>query len=369
MLNKGCTRFSHSVCNSYKRSIFSNFREIFVKSKTLDPKEDIEAEKEGNKSVENNESKELKDQNAPNFELKSDSDNNNKIEEFKFLNYQNKRELYKDPFFPPFSKLDQGHIEAHTNYSIPHQLFSPYRWTPLIQKVKPSIQFHERMYQFRKVRGWEDHHTKELVDAFLFEALKGTDYDYYYDYKCEPSKGCKFHGTVDFLIYKKTGDHLPFVPVFITKKEMNPVLNQKLDQYNVFEAVGAAAWTLTNMSARNKAIDKTRILQTNGHTWRMYQFNKEGEFKKTGIYKPNTPGVYKKIYDDPEMQEVALGMIRFAACMHTENEIGLQKAYDFIDEAKYLEELDENTKSKFEKRQRFWRFLPKGIRDLFFNYK
>jgi len=366
MFTRGISRFSHSIYNNQKRSIFSNFRELFVKTKTLKPDEQIPADKEET----TNESKEVKDQNAPNFELKSDTDNQkNKIQEFRSFQPEKQRETYKDPFFPPFSKLDQGHIEAHTNYSIYNQLFSPYRWTPLLQRVRPSIQFHEKMYQFRKVRGWEDHHTKELIDTFLHEALKETDFDYYYDYQCQPSKGNKFHGTADFLIYRKSGDHLPFVPVFITKKVINPVMELKVDQYNVFEAVGGAAWALTNMSAVNKDIQKSRILQTNGHTWRMYQFDKEGEFKKTGIYKPNTPGVYKKIYDDVELQEVILGMIRFAAFAHSENEVGLQKAYDFIDEVKYLEELDENTKNKFEKRQKFWRFLPRSIRDLFFDYK
>lgn len=34
----------------------------------------------------------------------------------------------------------------------------------------------------------EENHYNELIDTFLFEALKGTDYDYYYDYNCEPNK-------------------------------------------------------------------------------------------------------------------------------------------------------------------------------------
>lgn len=34
----------------------------------------------------------------------------------------------------------------------------------------------------------KDEHYSELIDTFLFEALKNTEFDYYYDYNCEPNR-------------------------------------------------------------------------------------------------------------------------------------------------------------------------------------
>jgi len=365
MFKQSCTRFSHSLSYHSKRPIFSNFREIFVKTKTIDPKEQETNTEETNLQ---NQSPETKQPQAPNFDLKTSSQSSS-IQDFKDTKIRTAKKITQDSFFPPFQKLEQDHMTEHTNYSLYNQLYSPYRWTPLVQKVTPSLEFHERMYQFRKVRNWEEHHTKELIDTILFEALRGTDYDYYYDYQCQPSKHCKFHGVADFLVYRKSGNHLPFTPIFKTQRKLNRLAGRHLDEFNICEAVGAANWTLTNAAAIDPNVKKVRILQTNGHAWRMYEFDNEGEIKKTGIYKPSGPGLYTKIYDDPELQEVVLGLIRHAAFIQTENEIGLKKAYDFIDEVKYLDELDEETKGKFEKRRRFWKFLPKKIQDFFFEYK
>ena len=357
------SRVSTSLYHNYKRNFLPNLRDVLQRSSaSTDTKTDDLPTK--STTAETSE----KAVNTVNFELKDTSEPTS-VKAFKSIEIRGELESMKGQLAPSFSKLDQGYIHSHTNYSLFNQLYSPYRWTPLLQKIKPSIEFHERMYQFRKVRGWDESHTRELIDAILYEALKGTDFDYYYDYKCMPSKQCKFHGVADFMIYKKNGNHFPLIPVFIAKKKLDPILNKKLEEYNVCEAVGAAAWNLTNMLAVDKDITHTRILQTTGHTWAMYEFSKDGEFRKTGIYRPNTPGPFKKIYNDPEMQEVILGLVRYASFMHTENEIGLKKAYDFIDEAKYLEELDDDTKNKFEKRRRFWRFLPRAIRDFFFSYR
>ena len=55
-----------------------------------------------------------------------------------------------------------------------------------------------------------------MIDVFLYEALKDTDYDYYYNYECKPSKSCVYHGTADFLIYNKN-NKIPIIPVITAK--------------------------------------------------------------------------------------------------------------------------------------------------------
>ena len=73
------------------------------------------------------------------------------------------------------------------------------------------------MIRFSKKKYITAEDRKELTDVFLFEALKETDFDYYYDYDCLATQACKFHGRADFLIYCKSAPHLPFIPVFFAK--------------------------------------------------------------------------------------------------------------------------------------------------------
>ncbi len=275
----------------------------------------------------------------------------------------------KDALFPPFSKLDQTYIRAHTSFSLENELYSPFRWTPLIQRYKASQKFHEEMYRFSKVRNWDERHKKELVDCILYEAIRDSDFDYYYDYQCLPSKYCKFNGTADFLIYNKHAPHIPFIPVLLMKKKRNEVIKEMVEDLDIAPAVGAGIWSITNMLAVDKDIKYSRTLQTTGHKWILSEITKEGEFKKTGVYKPNNPGAFKKMYADPHAQEIILGLIRFACSIHSENELALKKAYEFIDEAKYLTELDDDTKKKLEDRKKSWRFLPESIKKFFFDYK
>ena len=62
--------------------------------------------------------------------------------------------------------------------------------------------------------------------------MKNTEFDYYYDYECKPSKSCPFHGTIDFLIYHRDSDSkVPFIPVIRARKEINS-LGEKITKFN-----------------------------------------------------------------------------------------------------------------------------------------
>ena len=270
---------------------------------------------------------------------------------------------------PPFNKLQDEDIYTFTNYSFNLQLKSPFRWTPLIQRKLPTKEFYYKMQEFSKRRYFSDEQCyNELIDALIFEALKGTPYDFYYDYKCEPSKKSQFHGVVPFLIYHKSHEfHLPLIPVVKTKKVFNTLGNIFTEEWNLAEAVGAGLWALDNMKAvdSKKEIKFSRVLQTSGNTWRLYEFDDKGGFKKTGYYVPKNQ--FKKIYDDIEMQEIVIGLIRFALSDMDENEKELKTIYDYLDDRQYFQRIDEETRQLIRKRERFWKFLPKRIRTLFFN--
>lgn len=83
------------------------------------------------------------------------------------------------------------------------------------------------MKQFKKKKLFEETDEPELIDTFLFQALKNTGFDYYYDYICQPSKDCPFHGRIDFLIYHRDSEtKVPIVPVLRARKEMNSIGEQ-----------------------------------------------------------------------------------------------------------------------------------------------
>ena len=77
----------------------------------------------------------------------------------------------------------------------------------------------------------------ELVDAFIFEAIRDTDYDYYYDYQAKPSKQTNFHGVIDFLIYKKN-HQFPLVAVVKSKKRWDKMVEKDVDDFNPCECIG-----------------------------------------------------------------------------------------------------------------------------------
>jgi hypothetical protein len=225
------------------------------------------------------------------------------------------------------------------------------------------------MKEFSKRRYFcDDQSYSELIDVLIFESLKGSNFDFYYDYKCLPSQKTRFHGTVPFLIYHKTDEfHLPLIPVIKSKRVLNKSINVYTDEWNLAEAVGAGLWALDNMKAvdKNNEIEFSRVLQTNGNIWRLYEFDNKGGFKKTGFYTPKNQ--FNKIYEDFEMQEIVLALIRFSLGELNENEKELKAIYDFLDDKKYFQRIDEATKQEIRKRERFWRFLPKKIRLIFFN--
>ena len=229
-----------------------------------------------------------------------------------------------------------------------------------------SPEFSAQMRRFAKKQYITQEDKRELVDVLLFEALKDTDFDYYYNYQCKATKGCKFHGKADFLIYCKSAPHVPFAPVFLTRKQKSVATGEQQEFFNISQAVGGACWAYLNMNSADPNIKQGRALLTNGSIWQMVEVRADGDFKKTDFYKPQKDP-FNKIYYDQEMQSVILGLIRFAGDILTYEERELRKIMDLVDERKFLTEVDPETKAAYEKRRRTWsKWVPNFIGRFFY---
>ncbi|KAM3130359.1 hypothetical protein pb186bvf_017562 [Paramecium bursaria] len=263
---------------------------------------------------------------------------------------------YKKTKVLPFDTIDIQTVAHYAGLNFNLQIYSPFRWTPLIQRMNQSDEFLKKMRYFQRLKIFEDKHQGELIDTFLFEALKQTEFDYYYDYKCNPGS-LPFYGTADFLIYHKE-KQMPIVPVL--KDYLNEGFTGigKARSMNSSGPIAAGVWALDNMFTAQQ-ITVSRVIQTDGNHWRLYELTKQGQFRQTGVYYGDNQ--FNKIYYDYEMQKVILGLIRYSLNQPTENEQALKVVYDFVDEKMLLTEGDKPKPSKF------WNFLPQSIRDIFIN--
>lgn len=151
------------------------------------------------------------------------------------------------------------------------------------------------MRYFRKLKIFDEKHKSELIDTFLYHALKDTDFDYYYDYQADHSTKNKYHGNIDFLIYNKK-HKIPIIPVIKAKRMQDPLYKDYEDHFNISEAVGTSLWCFNNMMTIDKEITLTRAIITNGNKWQLIEIRKDGGFDKTGIYKADNK--FEKIYED-----------------------------------------------------------------------
>ncbi|CAD8121245.1 unnamed protein product [Paramecium sonneborni] len=257
-----------------------------------------------------------------------------------------------------FAQADVPFVAYQAGLSFNMDLNSPFRWTPKIQKIEQSPEFLKKMKYFQRLTIMEDQHYSELIDTFLFEALKNTDFDYYYDYKCESNPYCPFYGTVPFLIYNKVNKY-PIIPVLRSKPINAFTLVAKEREMLITETVAAGLWALTNSQVQK--LNSVRMLQTDGNHWRMLELCKNERFKKTGIYCQENDS-YSKIYYDYEVQQIVLGLIRHSLNQMDEKEQALNLIYDFVDERRYL--THEGAPSK--PTAKFWKFVPQSIKNFFF---
>ena len=197
-------------------------------------------------------------------------------------------------------------------------------------------------------------------------ALKNTQFDFFENYPALPSGSAPFHGNLSFLLWNKGHPcGFPIVPVVKVRRSYNKLSNQKLDDWNLASCVGAGIWALSNMLAVDENVKEARVLETNGNSWVMYEFGRDGEFKKTGMYEGNNQ--FKKIYLDKEMAQVVMGLIQFSVGAFNEKEQELLKVYEYLDDLQFFEKVDADAKYSVnipEKKDK-GKLLPNFLRNVF----
>jgi len=75
-------------------------------------------------------------------------------------------------------------------------------WTPRFYLQKDiSQEFLWELRKFRKIDIWTLNDQVSLTQLILTEATRDTSFEIAFNYKCEPSNFCMFHGSIDLLIY------------------------------------------------------------------------------------------------------------------------------------------------------------------------
>jgi hypothetical protein len=130
-------------------------------------------------------------------------------------------------------------------------------------------------------------------------------------------------------------------------------------------------------------LQNCKVLVSNGHNWRMYEFDLDYESRATHIYRPRSASEVfaqtgdkplfkiagdprqKKIWNDFRHIEICLGLIKFAMNVPTEQEEALQKTYSFLKEVEGTEFMTQEEQDIVTNRARRSRFLPKFMRRLY----
>jgi hypothetical protein len=140
--------------------------------------------------------------------------------------------------------------------------------------------------------------------------------------------------------------------------------------------------------------DHVRVIQTNGHFWKLYEFSvSEIKMRQTKWYQPrtikemiktdgqksqgattgrdslreNNPNL-KRVWNDYEFCEVMLGLVRYSTSWRNDGEEELREIYEHLNELHIMEELDPEEKTYLKAQRKKWGWLPKGLRDIMVGY-
>lgn len=120
---------------------------------------------------------------------------------------------------------------------------------------------------------------------------------------------------------------------------------------------------------------------TTGHTWQLFEVASDFEVRRTHIYKPSTLAKLsqekkvmfgnpigeasdRKIWNDFEMIQLALGMLKQGMCCPDEGEQQLEEVYAYLKDLQYMDKISEDEKEIYRKRDRYAKFLPRFLRKL-----
>lgn len=334
-----------------------------------------------------------------------------------------------------FHKISALELHHATPFMYGYNLEWRYHWTPLLQLVSPTEEFleflQELLYEYeadkeldfnfkknlseRVVRSTSNissfsktflpdqerlklhrENMLELVEAFIQEAAESSGFSYQKDYLCAPMKGCRTHGVLDFVLYdhkcKEEAYGFPLVPIVCPTLKICPI-RKKMVYSDDLSPVGAVAKWFLDLKRRymkkdkefekliksNPEFEKQHIIFTNGHFWRLYEFNLGYNSRHTSMFRPKSVAELKmidpngfdfcnpknltdrKIWYDFEMVQLALGILRFGMGVRTSGEVQLKQTYDYIRDRRYMDRIEDEDRKNLEKRDMLRKYLPDWV--------
>ena len=81
------------------------------------------------------------------------------------------------------------------------------------------------------------------------------------------------------------GIGFPLIPIFfpVQRKSMHSLFTS--ETFSVAQAVSAGLWSLEHMHDIDPSIQYARVIQTDGHNWKLYEVH-HSHVKKTKFFKP-----------------------------------------------------------------------------------
>ena len=204
-----------------------------------------------------------------------------------------------------------------------------------------------------------------MVRAMVEDCLQDLPgFDYMEDFYCQPSRNCKVHGNIPFMLYDKANEGInygfPMAPIMLMNVGTE-VIGKSLAYSDNTAKIGAVAhWMiirLRNLMKQDKEFEKRvkqderlsniRIILTNGHMFKLWEFDIEFRARATSWYIPRPVGKvleeaniqpFEEYTDLQEMKtwhdfrhmQLALGLIRFTANTPDEREQALQDTYEYL---------------------------------------
>ncbi|CDW81482.1 UNKNOWN [Stylonychia lemnae] len=205
-----------------------------------------------------------------------------------------------------------------------------------------SAEFEQEMKKFKNLQVWQDKDILSMTQLILIEATRDTTYDISFGFKANPSQLSSFHGRIDCLLYQRYGGEdrgindikgmqnddqgigFPLVPIFFPIQETNFYAPFQHEKFSISQAISCGLWSLEHMNDIDPSIEYVRVLQTDGHRWKLYEIHRT-HVKKTKFFEPRADlrqNSYKnkvvrntqqgRFFDDYEHMLSVIGLIRYA---------------------------------------------------------
>ena len=311
---------------------------------------------------------------------------------------------------PDFENLKTEEFREFHMMNTQFHLNNTLLWAPLVQKVDPSEELLEFLEDAKFDALKKDYRvmnpdqiieeakvtSKLLVRNLIEDVVPNTGFQLLENYYCKPSKRSKMHGNIDFLLVDRKNEHQNYGFPMCAIQVMKPMKEFRTGEVTFNESafpIGAIAhWKLSKLYAlmeydkefkqrveADERLSCIRLILTNGHIWRLYEFDINFESRNTQFYQPRMVREIikemdgsafeqikdmneRKLWNDFKAIQLALGLIRFGMNTPNSQEQALHETYEYLKELQYFDLMDEKDSKIIRKRERLARFLPKFMK-------